>query len=332
MNRGDSVRIIGGGVAGCVAALVCEEEGLRPQLVSSQQPGQATRVAAGLMNPVSGPRLAVIPNARRLLDAAVRFYRIWETRLQTSLLQPLLIERRLRSEEERFHASKRRASGELEEWVEAWLPDAVLLRGYRLDTDRLLASVQARLEKSHAWIESNQDPRSPRIEERWIWATGWRASVEGPFTWVPFAPVKGQCVESAWMNPPERALLDRHFWHVPIGDGKLRSGATFEREFSHLEPDLGQARPIRLAALQAFGPTSGEPRLLAGVRPVTQDRNPVVGSHPEWREHWILNGLGTRGAIMAPALAGQLVATLQGADAIDSAYGLKRFSHRYPVA
>lgn len=44
-----------------------------------------------------------------------------------------------------------------------------------------------------------------------------------------------------------------------------------------------------------------------GVRPTIKDRRPLLGRHPDFHNLVILNGLGTRGVILAPGLAKILV-------------------------
>jgi glycine/D-amino acid oxidase-like deaminating enzyme len=53
----------------------------------------------------------------------------------------------------------------------------------------------------------------------------------------------------------------------------------------------------------------------AQVRPSSYNRRPFVGRHPEHPNYYILNGLGTKGASLAPYCAEQLIGyILEGAD------------------
>ena len=41
----------------------------------------------------------------------------------------------------------------------------------------------------------------------------------------------------------------------------------------------------------------------ASIRPTTIDRRPIIGSHPKYKNIYILNGLGSRGVLIAPTLS-----------------------------
>jgi len=50
----------------------------------------------------------------------------------------------------------------------------------------------------------------------------------------------------------------------------------------------------------------------AGIRPIAHDRFPVIGLHPAYPSIGILNGLGSKGALIAPWLAHQMAEYLVG--------------------
>jgi glycine oxidase len=40
---------------------------------------------------------------------------------------------------------------------------------------------------------------------------------------------------------------------------------------------------------------------VAAVRPILADSFPVVGRHPEWKQLYILGGMGSKGVLHAPS-------------------------------
>ena len=41
----------------------------------------------------------------------------------------------------------------------------------------------------------------------------------------------------------------------------------------------------------------------ASIRPSTIDRRPIIGSHPNYKNIYLLNGMGSRGVLLAPTLS-----------------------------
>ena len=64
---------------------------------------------------------------------------------------------------------------------------------------------------------------------------------------------------------------------------------------------------------------------VAGIRPTTKDRRPLVGAHPENKNLFVLNGLGTRGVMMSPFVAEELFNHIELGIDLDREIDIKRF-------
>jgi glycine/D-amino acid oxidase-like deaminating enzyme len=64
----------------------------------------------------------------------------------------------------------------------------------------------------------------------------------------------------------------------------------------------------------------------AGIRPTVNDRRPILGIHPEHPRLAVFNGLGTKGVMLAPYFANQLIDHLEKEQTIDPEVDLSRFS------
>ena len=64
----------------------------------------------------------------------------------------------------------------------------------------------------------------------------------------------------------------------------------------------------------------------AGIRPTVKDRRPLVGVHTEHQQLAVLNGLGTRGVMIAPTVSKNLFEHLELGIPLDSEIDIKRFS------
>ena len=64
----------------------------------------------------------------------------------------------------------------------------------------------------------------------------------------------------------------------------------------------------------------------AGIRPTVSDRRPLVGRHPNHKQMYVLNGLGTRGVLIAPAMAEALYAFIETDTPLAEEIDINRFS------
>ncbi len=64
---------------------------------------------------------------------------------------------------------------------------------------------------------------------------------------------------------------------------------------------------------------------MAGIRPTVRDRRPLVGVHSVYKNVAILNGLGTRGIMIAPYVAKQLFEHLELGKPLDKEIDIQRF-------
>ena len=67
---------------------------------------------------------------------------------------------------------------------------------------------------------------------------------------------------------------------------------------------------------------------MAGVRPTVKDRKPLIGRHPMHSQLYVLNGLGTRGVLLAPAMAKALFEYIEYEIPLDSSIDIKRFDKK----
>jgi len=102
------------------------------------------------------------------------------------------------------------------------------------------------------------------------------------------------------------AIINSSIFIIPVGNDCYKVGATYdwndktnsitESAKNELLSKLNDLINCDYEVLEHF----------AGVRPTVKDRRPLVGSHPNYSNVHILNGLGTRGVMLGPFLAQQL--------------------------
>jgi glycine/D-amino acid oxidase-like deaminating enzyme len=322
MNQRIDFLIVGFGLSGGLLAWELVRRGSRVLVIDSGEIN-ASQVAAGLINPLTGRRFAKTEAVDQLLPVAKEFYRL----LSEAFGRPFLIEkpmRRLfRSRSEAADCRKRlqddtyrpyignigacSASGED-------FPGYLEQRqtGYLL-TRPLLACLEAFLQSRRAYLRATFDYREMRLDavpgwrdikpRQVIFCEGFRMRENPWFSWLPLQPVKGEILTfSHRLDIPDRMLNDGH-WLIPVGRNEVRIGATFDREHVDLQPTDSARTELTEAGERLFAGLRNHAELSAheaGIRPCTADRRPFAGRHPRHDYLNIFNGFGAKGSLSIP--------------------------------
>ena len=101
-------------------------------------------------------------------------------------------------------------------------------------------------------------------------------------------------------------IIHSKFLFIPLGNDYYSVGATYNWNDITNETTLNGRQQL-VNMLDSF--LQVPYKIIhhkAGIRPSIFDRRPVVGSHSEHKNMYILNGLGTRGVLLAPYLSNVL--------------------------
>ena len=63
-----------------------------------------------------------------------------------------------------------------------------------------------------------------------------------------------------------------------------------------------------------------------GIRPSIKDRRPIIGQHPDKKNIYIFNGMGSRGCFMAPLLVEEFINHAEHGIALHPEVSLSRYS------
>jgi glycine/D-amino acid oxidase-like deaminating enzyme len=111
---------------------------------------------------------------------------------------------------------------------------------------------------------------------------------------------------------------------VPMGNDLYKVGATYNWvDKSDLPTEEGKKELLDdLNELITCDYEIMEHR--AGVRPTVKDRRPLVGTHPQFKNVHLLNGMGTRGVMLAPSMARDLFNSIEKGTDLDPNIDIKR--------
>jgi glycine/D-amino acid oxidase-like deaminating enzyme len=306
----------------------------------------ASHVAAGLVTPVTGKRLARSWRWNELFPVARDFYRSVERDTGTALFHERPALRLFASEAERAAYLRRRERlGELvrdatstPECFDAPFGGFEMPHAARLDVPAYLDASRTRFGNSGNFLAAHLDPardvevfaegvRLPRFGTEARGLVFCRGFTTGDpwFGGVRFNAARGEILTVRIPDLKEERVVHRGVWLAPAGSETFRCGATYAWDDLNSTPTPAGRSEIE-SRLRAFLRVPFE--VLdhsAAVRPVIDAGYPVLGRHPEHPQLVYFNGLGSKGSLLAPFFAEQLAAWLVVEGEIEPALDVRRF-------
>jgi glycine/D-amino acid oxidase-like deaminating enzyme len=114
---------------------------------------------------------------------------------------------------------------------------------------------------------------------------------------------------------PEDRIFSRNGWLVPIGNQLWRAGASYSwDDLDSIPTELGR-NDVMARVQSLYGRNFKLVEHSAGVRPIVNRSQPVIGFHTDYSRVGIFNGLGSKGVITSYPVALHFAEVLlEGAD------------------
>jgi glycine oxidase len=342
--------IVGSGLAGIAFAEIALENN-KTILVVDDHSQNSSKIAGGLYNPVILKRFSEVWQAQEQLQLANVFYQTLEEKLKVKVDFKIPILRKFFSIEEQnnwFAASDKAnlapflsldlVSKKYEGIDSPFGYGEVLQTGY-VDTATLLDCYKKYLIDTKLFLEetfdydalvSNEDGiqykdiRAKHI----VFAEGFGMHANPYFKNLPLDGTKG---ELFIIKAPELDLdviINTSVFILPLGNHLFKVGATYNWQDKTDAPTKDGKAELLIRVMEILNCEFEIVEHFAGVRPTVKDRRPLVGTHPNHVNVHILNGLGTRGVMLAPAMAKVLFEHIEFGEPLDAAVDIKRFHKR----
>jgi glycine/D-amino acid oxidase-like deaminating enzyme len=311
----------------------------------------SSRVAGGLYNPVILKRFSEVWNAKEQLEQMNAFYNRIEKRLsfQFDFKRPIL--RKFFSIEEQnnwFTASDKvnlspflstTLIHETFEGIDSpYGYGQVLHTGY-VDTALLLQKFRAFLSGSGQYIENDFDydvlqltsegvRYKDIIAKHIIFAEGYGLHANPYFNSLPLDGTKGELFIIEAPRLKLDVIVNTSVFILPLGRNRFKVGATYNwKDKTNDTSEEGKQELIdRIQEI-----INCDFKIIshfAGIRPTVRDRRPLIGTHQMYPQLHVLNGLGTRGVMLGPAMAKALYDFIEFEIPLDPSIDCWRFEKR----
>lgn len=342
--------IVGAGLSGIAVAEELLKRG-RSIMVYEDSSQSSSTVAGGIYNPVILKRFTLAWEADKQLEKAISFYRSLGDKLKVDLLQEMPIFRRFHSVEEQndwFAAMDKPALApflnphlfpEINPCIPGDFSFGKVNHTGVVNTSLLLESYKSYLKGRDLLISedfqyndleiSGNSCRYRSLEfDKVIFCDGFGIKNNKFFNYLPLNGNKGEYLIIKSEELQLKVAVKASIFIIPLGGDLYKVGATYNNKDKSPQPS-GEAREYLEGKLKTMITCEYEIiDQLAGIRPATADRKPLVGRHPEFKNLYCCNGFGSRGVLIAPTVAEHLVELIENNEPLPQEIDIKRFAKR----
>ncbi len=341
--------IVGQGISGTWLSYYLQKEGLRILVIDNKSPNASSKIAAGLINPVTGRRHVEVWMADKILPFAWNAYNQLGNELGiTAISQKNIIDffpspqMRLsfiqRVEEKGEFVYNKEEENQFRHLFNYDFGCGEIKPVYTAHVETLLPAwseqliekkslLQEEFEVAHLKMSGDKILYKDITATKIIFCDGISSTMNSIFSLLPFAPNKGEILIAEIPELPPTTVYKKGMMLVPLATpGLWWVGSNYEWKFDTADPTPEFREKTEQLLKDWLKIPFKITAHLCGIRPATLERRPFVGFHPLYPNVGILNGMGTKGCSLAPFFARQLVDSLCYHKPIFPEADIKRFS------
>lgn len=342
--------IVGQGLAGTILAQTLLKENKSVLIIDDTSLSQASRIAAGLYNPVVFKRLVKSWLADDLIPFMDSFYTDAEQLLNTHFYFKKRMVKPFAEEQERILWEKK-VSEDVGKYLSKTIHDDFLndiiynplgvseiLSGGNLNTALFLEAFRNYFKQNNFLLEEIFDYGELIISEnnvvyknvsadKIIFCEGYKTIDNPYFSWLPFKLTKGEIITIKITDTEidEEYVINKGVFILPLGNAIYKVGATYEwTDLTEQITEKGKndlIDKLNKVLKVPFEIINHE----VGIRPTVIDRRPLIGLHPEHNSLAVFNGMGTKGVMLAPYFSKQFVDFLAHENTLNKEVDIVRF-------
>jgi len=338
--------IIGQGIAGSLLAYTAQKKGYKVCVIDKYNPNAASNVASGVVNPITGRKMLKTWRADELIPYSIHTYKQIEKDLDIQFIHEIPIAKILSFKEDiELWNSKldnpeyknnlsplfslnnpniNEASGVGLIHPAFWMDMKIMIQKIRenlLNEGNLIEDIF-----DYSILECKETIRYKHLEAKHIvFCEGFNIQHNPFFNFIPFNPAKGEQLKIYSEALKLDYIINKNIFIIPLGNDEYHIGSTYVwNDETEKVTDAGRAEILSKLdkIVRCKYNLIGEK---AGIRPTIKDRRPVLGAHPEYRNMFVLNGLGTKGISLSPYFSNELLLYITEGKFLDKEVSIERF-------
>jgi glycine/D-amino acid oxidase-like deaminating enzyme len=321
--------IVGQGIAGSLISYMLHRKNISFVVMDPGLQLTASRVAAGMFTPVSGKRKTILPITLQQIPFAIHTYQKIAKILGKELLHLQNVYNVFTSETERLAltgkmvkepyrdylvdnpspiANLHQEFGAIEISASGWVDCPLFVDEWRKWLEESSCLLPASFDYSKLEVTVNGIAYMGTRFDCVIFCEGYRGMNNPYFPGEVIVPCKGEVLTIKTDHlPPSHIIKQSGIYLVPLGGKTFKAGATYRWHDQSEAPDETGREEIEVVLHKLLQHNYQVIEHRTGIRPTTKTREVIIAQHAVHKNVYMLNGLGTKGVLLGPWFANELV-------------------------
>lgn len=324
----DSI-IVGQGLAGSLLAWEMIKHGRRIIVIDNQHYGSSSKVAAGIINPITGHRSNLSSDFSDFLHIAQNTYQQLTEAFGVDFFEKIPQQRLIKNQEQQEYYLKRLNQDVYQAFIDPLSEESTLLKKtvfgigniqqtYRVDAKALLSHLRDWLTQENALIVGKLNYDDVHIEENTvhidvqngisadniIFCEGYQAIHNPWLKTLPFKLAKGDIL-TVQLDQACPDMLNWGHWLLPLSKDPKTAylGSSYQWQDTSLNTDNAVANELVESLYEHTRLDADILEHRTGIRPATLHRKQFIGIHPQHSNLYCFNGFGSKGCLTIPQYA-----------------------------
>jgi glycine oxidase len=320
--------IVGQGLAGSLVAYELQKAGKSFIVIDEQKENTSSKICGGMFTPISGKRMTKSKDTDELLGLAKKMYLEIETYLGIKILNEKNIYTVFGSVKEQNDLTLKldnqnfsqhiNLQPENQESIKQPFGSFEIEGSGWIDVKKFLSSMKQKLEETNQYRTEKFDySLLKKVDEKWqykkivatniIFCEGVNATQNPFFPNLPFRFCKGDMLTIKCELLKTNRVIKKGIGILHLHDDIFKVGSNYEwNDLSEAPTEAGKNM-----LLKKLDELIDVPYTIikheAAIRPSSITREPFIKIHPEHKNMFMLNGLGTKGVMTGPRLVKEMI-------------------------
>lgn len=341
--------VIGQGISGTFLSWFLHKAGEDFLVIDDTKQNASSRVAAGLINPVTGRRVVkvwmddvILPFAEKAYSEIGEFLGVDsfdKKKIIDFFPNPFMKESFLKKlNQKEDYIDLIGDENFMKEYFNYEFGSGTIFPGYVIHLSNILPAWKNFLQSQNQFIEETFDFNELKVEantivyknigaDRIIFCDGADGINNKYFSLLPFALNKGEAIIIEAPDLPHEHIYKKSMILAPVAEkGFFWAGTNYIWDFENDNPTEEFRKSTEQNLKNWLKVTFKIVEHKASVRPATVERRPFAGFHPVYKNVGILNGMGTKGCSLAPYFAHQFCENIFQNKPLEKEVDIARFA------